>query len=167
MQLTHYNSNFKKQKFPITLVCDNVTNAPNLGSILRIADAFGIENVIFCGEDIQLGRRMKKTSRSTEKYVSHKIETNSSTVIDHLKSSNYYLIALEITENSTMLDNFQLTTNQPIALIIGNENFGISSDSLKKVDTTIHINMYGENTSMNVVQATAITLYEITKQLKS
>ena len=167
MQLNHYNSNFKKQKFPITLVCDNVTNAPNLGSILRIADAFGIENVIFCGEDIQLGRRIKKTSRSTEKYVSHKIDNDISSVINNLRSANYYLIALEIAENSTVLDSFQLNTNQPIALVIGNENFGISSDVLKKTDAIIHINMCGENTSMNVVQATAITLYEITKQLKS
>ena len=76
MQLTHYNSNFKKQKHPITLVCDNITNAPNIGSLFRVADAFGIEEIVFCGNDIPLGKRMTKTSRSTEKYVSYRIENN-------------------------------------------------------------------------------------------
>jgi tRNA G18 (ribose-2'-O)-methylase SpoU len=52
MQLTHYNSTFNKQTFPIILVCDNITNAPNIGSLFRTADAFGIEKIIFCGSEI-------------------------------------------------------------------------------------------------------------------
>ncbi|MAX70579.1 MAG: RNA methyltransferase [Flavobacteriaceae bacterium] len=167
MQLTHYNSNFKKQKHPITLVCDNITNAPNIGSLFRVADAFGIEEIVFCGNDIPLGKRMTKTSRSTEKYVSYKIENNISETISLLKKQDYQLIALEITENSIELTNFKLTSKQPIALILGDENFGVSETILNNVDFVLHINMYGNNSSMNVVQATGITLYELTKQLNS
>ncbi len=166
-QLNHYNSSFKKQKHPITLVCDNVTNAPNIGSLFRIADAFGIEKLIFCGTDIPLGKRMTKTSRSTEKYINHKIEDHIDDVIKYLKANDYYLIALEITENSQELSQFTLNTKQPIAVILGDENFGISEAILKKVNAVVHINMYGNNSSMNVVQATGITLYELTKQLNS
>lgn len=164
-QLTHYNSNFKKQKHPITLVCDNITNAPNIGSLLRIADAFFIEELIFCGEKVLLGKRISKTSRSTEKYVNHKIVEDVDVVIDNLKKNNYYLIALEITETSEVLSEFKLNTEQPIALILGDENFGVSESILEQMDAVVHINMYGNNSSMNVVQATSITLYEITKQL--
>lgn len=167
MQLNHYTSNFKKQKFPITLVCDNVTNAPNIGSLFRIADAFGIEELIFCGSDIPLGKRMTKTSRSTEKYVTHCVKENIESVIETLKANNNYLIALEITENSQPLTEFKLQTNQPITLILGDENFGVSEAILKEVDAVVHINMFGNNSSMNVVQATSITLYEITKQLNA
>jgi len=165
MQLNHYNTNFKKHKHPIKVICDNVSNAPNIGSLFRIADAFGIEELIFCGTDIQLGKRMNKTSRSTEKYVTHSIKENIENVIEDLKNNNYYLIALEISENSQALNEFKLTTNQPIALILGDENFGVSETILKQVDTTVHINMFGNNSSMNVVQATGIALYELTKQL--
>jgi tRNA G18 (ribose-2'-O)-methylase SpoU len=167
LQLTHYSSNFKKKKHSITLVCDNITNAPNIGSLFRIADAFGIENIIFCGENISLGKRMTKTSRSTEKYINHQIETNISVFIENLKESNHFLIALEITETSTELSAFKLNTNQPIALILGDENFGVSENILTQCDAVVHINMYGNNSSMNVVQATSITLYELTKQLNS
>lgn len=166
MQLTHYNSNFKKKKHPITLVCDNITNAPNIGSLFRIADAFGLEEIIFCGNNISLGKRMKKTSRSTENHVNHRIEANKEEVIAQLKTTNHYLIALEITETSTELSQFQLKTNQPIALILGHESFGVSESILNQMDAVIHINMYGNNSSMNVVQATSITLYEIVKQIR-
>lgn len=167
MQLNHYNSTFKKQKFPITLICDNVTNAPNIGSLLRISDALGVEELIFCGENSQLGKRMKKTSRSTEKYVSYKEESDILQVVTSLKAKRYFIIALEITDSSISLDDFILNTNQPIALIIGNENVGVSEDILKLADEIVHIKMFGENTSMNVVQATSITLYELTKQLQN
>ena len=167
MQLNHYNSTFKKQKFHITLICDNVTNTPNIGSLFRISDALGVEELIFCGENLQLGKRMKKTSRSTEKYVSHKVESDILQVVTSLKAKRYFIIALEITDSSISLDNFLLNTNQPIALIIGNENIGVSEDILKLADEIVHIKMFGENTSMNVVQATSITLYELTKQLQN
>ncbi|MBU2929847.1 TrmH family RNA methyltransferase [Winogradskyella psychrotolerans] len=167
MQLNHYNSNFKKQKHPITVLCDNVTNAPNIGSLFRTADAFGVDELIFCGSDIPLGKRMTKTSRSTEKYVNHRVEDAIETQINILKSNQYFLIALEISENSQPLTSFTLETKQPIALILGDENFGISEAVLKQVDAVVHINMFGNNSSMNVVQATSIALYEITKQLNS
>ena len=144
-----------------------MTNTPNIGSLFRISDALGVEELIFCGENLQLGKRMKKTSRSTEKYVSHKVESDILQVVTSLKAKRYIIIALEITDSSISLDDFLLNTNQPIALIIGNENIGVSEDILKLADEIVHIKMFGENTSMNVVQATSITLYELTKQLQN
>lgn len=165
MQLTHYNTNFKKQKFPIILVCDNVTNAPNIGSLFRIADAFGIEKLILCGADIQFGRKMAKTSRATEKTVNYEINNDASKIVKDLKNKNYQIISLEITSESKPIHNFKFSTKNPIALVIGDENFGVSENILKQSDTIIHIGMFGKNSSMNVVQATNIALYEITKQL--
>ncbi|WP_299126917.1 TrmH family RNA methyltransferase [uncultured Winogradskyella sp.] len=165
MQHTHYTATFKKQKHPISLVCDNINNAPNIGSLFRIADAFNIEELIFCGDNVPLGKRITKTSRSTQKYVKHKLNTDINAVIKALKTSNHYIIALEITDLSIELNQFKLKTDQPLALVLGDENFGICEDVLHMADTVVHINMYGNNSSMNVAQATSIALYEITNQL--
>ena len=165
MQLNHYNTNFQKQTFSITIVCDNVNNAPNIGSLFRIADAFGVKELIFCGDAIPLGKRMKRTSRSTEKFVNYRLVSEIASVIQDLKKKDYQLIALELTDKSIPITKLSIEKNSAIALIIGNENFGVSEHVLKTVDQTIHIPMYGENSSMNVVQATAIALYEITNQL--
>ena len=165
MQLNHYNTSFKSRTFPITVVCDNVANAPNIGSLFRICDAFGVEELILCGSNVPLGRKMTKTSRATENIVKHQTHNNSIDVITELKNSKYFLVALEITSESKSIQNFSFPTDQPIALLIGDENFGVSENVLKLCDAVIHIPMYGQNSSMNVVQATNIALYEITKQL--
>lgn len=165
MQLTHYNTNFSKHTLPITLVCDNVTNAPNIGSLFRIADAFGVEKLILCGEHITIGRKISKTSRATEKTVNYEIADSASTSIESLKSKAYQIISLEITNTSKPIHTFNFSTQKPIALVIGDENFGVSDSILKMSDAIIHIDMFGNNSSMNVVQATNIALYEITKQL--
>ena len=165
MQLTHYNTTFQKCTFPIILVCDNVTNAPNMGSLFRIADAFGVEKLILCGEHIALGRKMTKTSRATEKVVPYEISESVSNVVDHLKTQGYQIISLEITSSSQSISSYTFSNEKPIVLVIGDENFGVSEGILKSSDTIIHIDMFGQNSSMNVVQATSIALYEITKQL--
>lgn len=165
MQLTHYNTNFNKREFPIVLICNNITNAPNIGGLFRISDAFGVRKLIFCGTRIPLGRKMTKTSRATEKVVNYKVETSALDVVTKLKSKNHYIISLEITSNSKSIHSFKFPKNQPIALVIGDENFGVSEAILKLSDVVIHIGMFGQNSSMNVVQAANIALYEMTKQL--
>lgn len=165
LQLTHYNTNFTKQTFPIILVCDNVTNAPNLGSLFRMSDAFGIEKLILCGENITIGRKISKTSRATEKVVNYEISKSASNIVTDLKNDGHQIISLEITNNSKPIHNFKFSAEKPIVLVIGDENFGVSEAILNQSDATIHIDMFGNNSSMNVVQATNIALYEITKQL--
>ena len=165
MQLNHYKTNFNKKEFPITLICDNITNAPNMGSLFRIADAFGVEKLIFCGEHITLGRKITKTSRATEKVVNYSVETSAIDVVNEFKANNYFIVSLEITSNSEPIRNFAFQKNKPIALVVGDENFGVSEEILKLSDAVIHIDMFGQNSSMNVVQAANIGLYEITKQL--
>ena len=165
MQLTHYNTNFSKKSFPIILVCDNVTNARNIGSLFRIADALGIEKLLLCGEYISLGRKMLKTARATEKVVDFEIRVSVIASVEDLKQKGFRIISLEITKNSIPLHSYQFSKEKPIALVVGDENFGVSEEILKLSDVILHINMFGQNSSMNVVQATNIALYEMTKQL--
>ena len=97
MQLTHSNSNFNNKKFPIVLICDHVTNAPNIGGLFRISDAFGVERLILCGDNISLGRKVSKTSRATEKSVEFLLNKNISEIVNNYKQRDFQIIALEIT----------------------------------------------------------------------
>lgn len=165
MQLNHYNTNFKQQTFPITVVCQNVTNAPNIGSLFRTSDAFGVKELVFTGTEIPLGRKMTKTSRATEKFVNYKVVEDALGFISNLKNEGHLIISLEITDSSLAIHNYNFNLNKPIVLVVGDENFGISEPILNISDAVIHIDMFGQNSSMNVVQATSIALYEMTKQL--
>ncbi len=163
MQLTHEENQFERKTFPITLVCDHIYFQQNIGSLFRISEAFGVENIIFLGKDIPLTpRKINKTSRSTHLYVPHIVIEETSNLITHLLENNFEIISLEITSNSKPLKEVIIPDNQKIALIIGNEINGISDELLKISHQIVHINMFGKNSSMNVVQAASIALYEIT-----
>ncbi len=136
-----------------------------MGGLFRIAEAFGVQAIIFCGTQPQnFGRRMQKTARNTEKSVTFSCLDSAEETMALLAKDSYPLVALEITESSQDLGQFDFSQFSKLALIVGNENHGISSDFLKAASYHLHINMYGHNSSMNVVQATSIGLYEITKQ---
>ena len=142
-----------------------MTNAPNIGSLFRTADAFGIEKLILCGEGVSISRKTTKTSRATEKVVDYDIQESAFQVINNLKNKGYQIISLEITTESKPIHSMTFSKEKPLVLIIGDENFGVSESILEQSDEVIHIDMFGQNSSMNVVQATNIALYEISKQL--
>ena len=166
MQLSHYETKFNTYSFPIVIICDGLSSPFNIGGIFRIGDAFGIEQIIFLNAHKDLGKRFKKTSRSAEKYIPYSIEDSFERVHEDLKKKEYQFIVLEITSKSQSLNRLSVNPKRPIALVIGSENFGVSQDILDTIKTQKHIDMYGVNSSMNVVQSVAIALYEITNQLK-
>ena len=165
MQLTHANTHFEKRSFPITLVCDHIYFQQNLGSLFRIGEAFGIEKIIFIGKDIPLTpRKINKTSRSTHLQIPHSIKEETIEAIALLQEE-YHIIALEITSTSNPIQQLSVPKNKKVALLIGNEIEGISPDLLAIANQITHITMYGNNSSMNVVQATSIALYEISNRM--
>ena len=165
MQLTHEENKFERKTFPITLVCDHIYFQQNIGSLFRVSEAFGVENIIFLGKDIPLNpRKINKTSRSTHLHVPHTVVEETTALIHYLIENDFEIIALEITNNSKPLKEIVIPEHKKIALIIGNEIEGISDKLLKISNQIVHINMFGSNSSMNVVQATSIILYELTSK---
>ncbi|MDG1778525.1 MAG: TrmH family RNA methyltransferase [Flavobacteriaceae bacterium] len=167
MQLDHYTSKFVKKKFPIVLVANEVLRPTNVGSLFRLADAFGVEKLILGGPPIELNRKVWNTSRATEKVVHFEQTIETLLELERLRTEGYLLIGLEITSKSTPLTKIEFKKSQKIALIIGAERHGISEDILNILDNCYHIEMYGQNSSMNVAQATSIALYELTKKLQN
>ena len=165
-QHSHTTSPFSRNKFPITVICNGLQSPANVGSLFRICDAFGVQEIIFFNAVIDFtSPRLRRTSRNTHERVPYLVKDHITSELKKLIDSGFTLIALEISSNSIPLEEL-LIPNQKIGLIIGNEKDGISPDVLEKVSQTIHIEMYGNNSSMNVVQATGIALHSITNQLK-
>ncbi len=165
-QLHHDNNRFIQKQFPVTLICDRVNSPANIGSIFRIADSFGVEKIYFCGEDITvISKRMQRTARSTHEIIPYEQSQQAIEIVEQLKQEQYTIVSLEITNHSIPVSEFQVAPNEKIAIIIGEENLGVSEHILALSDQSIHITMHGNNSSMNVATATGIALYEITKQL--
>ena len=165
-QLTHNESIFSKKTFPVTLVCDNIVFQPNIGSLFRIAEAFGVSEIIFVGEDIALTpRKINRTSRSTHNMVKHQVIKKTEDAINLITQTDSHIVALEITDKSIPLTKAQFSTDKPIIVIAGSEISGISESFLNVANQAVHIEMFGDNSSMNVVQAVGIALYDITSKI--
>lgn len=166
MQLKHEENKFQPRQFPITLVCDNIYFQQNIGSLFRIGEAFGIEKIIFLGKDIPLNpRKINKTSRSTHLHVPYAVFEENEVLINYLQENNYEIISLEIASSSKALKEVVLPSDKKTALIIGSEINGINEALLAISNQIVHINMFGQNSSMNVVQAASIALYEFTSKM--
>lgn len=71
-------------------------------------------------------------------------------------------MALEITDESQSLLEFDLppiSNNRPLYLIAGNEAAGVDQKILDVCDVSVHLPMYGQNTSMNVAVALGAAVY--------
>lgn len=166
LQLAHQAHSKLRSKFPVIVLADNLMGDANIGSLFRLADAFNVEKIIFCGTPFNPeNNRLKKTARSTLKNVAYEFQENSIEAIEKLKELNYAVFALEITSDSQALGSINFEKESKIVLIIGNERNGIEDSLLEISDKKVHIEMFGNNSSMNVAQATGIALYEITKSL--
>ena len=167
MQTPHQAAPFRTKRFPVVVLCDHVRSPANIGGLFRIAESFGLEKIIFCGYQPDLkSNRLLRTSRATTQRVSNYYYTTANEALNWAENENYHLVALEITSRSISMSEFSFSQFKNICLVIGDEKSGISEEVLNRVKDTVHINMYGTNSSMNVTTATGIALYEITKQLQ-
>ena len=162
-QHSHTTTPFTPKQYPIYILCDGLQSPANMGALFRIADAFGVEQIVFCGAEVLIkSSRLRRTSRNTHENVPYiQVEDLTPSVVK-LEKEGYEVIALEITQASIPLQKFETNPNQKIALVIGNEKNGISQKLLELCNKQVHIEMHGENSSMNVVQATSIALYALT-----
>jgi tRNA G18 (ribose-2'-O)-methylase SpoU len=168
VQLDHIDHQTSNQKFPLCLLVLDVERPDNVGSIFRLADALGIEQVYLSGKSITPpNSKIRKTSRSTERFVCFSYQENPIEIIHQLKAQDYKIISLEITSNSVPLDKLALLSEEKVCLVLGSESQGVRDSVLTLSDKIVHIPMLGKNSSMNVANACAIASYTITQQLKS
>lgn len=166
LQLKHNEIRNIQHVFPITIICDNISSADNVGLIFRVCEAFGVKEIILCGNTVQPpNHRLEKASRNTFKKVGFRCQNSARECVLELKEEGFQILALEVTNSSCPLRQYKHDSSKKIALIAGNEKHGIEANLLDLCDKSISIDMFGTNTSMNVAMALSVTLYEITKQL--
>lgn len=154
MQSTHEQFEKHKSNKDIVILCDGIESPANIGSILRLADAFGVSKVYFSNGIQELTKRAKSVSRGTEKHVNFEFITKP-------QFDDRYWFCLELTTTSSPLSESP-SNKQKLGIIVGNENSGVSDHYLNKFPS-FHIKMFGNNSSMNVSNALSAALYEITR----
>jgi len=158
------NDYLNQPKLPLILVLDNVTNSYNIGSFIRLADAFAIEKIIVCGELTISDKKLRKASRNEAKWVCIEYSNSTALSLQALKDQDYTIFSVELCKQS--VDYKEVTYPSPCVLVLGNERKGVSEAALQLSHQQIHIPMFGMGNSLNVSTAGAIVLAECASQVR-
>jgi 23S rRNA (guanosine2251-2'-O)-methyltransferase len=154
------------EKTPIIIVLDNIRSLNNIGSVFRTADAFLIEAIYLCGITAQPPHReIQKTALGSTESVSWKYFDLTTEALTELKANSYKIAAIEQAENSTMLNDFQLSKNEKIAIIFGNEVKGVEQEAIDMSNVVIEIPQHGTKHSLNISVSTGIVIWDLFQKM--
>jgi tRNA G18 (ribose-2'-O)-methylase SpoU len=158
----------------VVLIAHDIRSAHNIGSLMRTAEGLGIEKMYITGyspyplvnDDPRLphiarkvSARIGKTSLGAEDSLAWEYSADIKNVIKSLETMGYSIAALEQSDGSTNLAAY--VPPPKLALIVGSETDGLSSEILDECDAIVEIPMAGRKESFNVSVAAAMALYHL------
>lgn len=151
------------EKLPVVVILDNIRSMHNVGSVFRTADAFLVQELILCGYTPQPPHRdIHKTALGATETVVWRYSSQTINAVRELQEKGFKVFAVEQAEGTSPLNNFSIT-DQPIAVIFGNEVTGVQDEVLQACDGGIEIPQYGMKHSLNIAVAAGIVLWEIVR----
>lgn len=145
-------------KEPFLLMLDSIEDPHNLGSILRSADATGVDAIIIPKRHASgLTSVVAKTSTGAIDYVPVARVNNLVQTTKNLKKRGYWVFGTDMKGT----DYRQWNANGKTVLVIGNEGKGIAPLLKKQMDQTLTLPMVGHVQSLNASVATGILLYQM------
>lgn len=153
---------FEDGKTPFLLILDRLTDVRNFGAICRTAECVGIDAVIIPEKGASpINSDAIKTSAGAIYNIKICKENNLAHVVDYLQQSGVQVFAA--TEKAQKLI-YDVQFTDPCAIVMGNEETGISKEVLHHSDEKIKLPIEGKTQSLNVSVACGAILYEAMRQ---
>ncbi len=155
-------------------VFDDVENPTNIGAMFRSAAALGIEAVVMTGASSDpLYRRASRVSVGTvfqvpwiklgRKEMKALGIQGADGYIKVLQEMGFKTAAMALSDNSINIDAPQLKEADKLAIILGNEGFGLVDEVIEASDYVVKIPMQHNVDSLNVAAASSIVFWEVMK----
>lgn len=148
----------------IVVVLDHLRSPYNVGAILRSMECVGLHKVISLGYTPRLdSKQVKRSAMGCETLVEVIYEQDGAATVERLQTEGFQIYALETIVPSTSV--FELSPvlqehQDNIALVVGNEEFGVDETIIGRADHLIHIPTFGVKNSLNVSIAFSIAIYQ-------
>lgn len=146
---------------PLVLIIESVEKPGNLGTILRTADATGVDALI-------LNDPITDIFNPNVIRASSGVVFNIPTVVANPQDTARFLqkngIASLATTPDSDQDYFDHDFSKPVAILMGSEKDGLSDFWIQNADTKVALPMVGQADSLNVSATTAAVLYEAIRQ---
>lgn len=137
-----------------SVVLDRLQDAGNVGSILRSAAAFGVEQVVALQGCAALWSPKVVRAAMGAHFALHLVEGADAAALDALQ------LPLLATSSHTTITLAQAQWSEPCGWLFGHEGQGVAPALLARCDQTLAIPQPGGEESLNVAAAAAVCLYE-------
>ena len=141
------------------IILENISDPGNLGTILRLAAATAVGNIIVSSNTVDV--YSPKVLRSS---AGLQFDLNILTGIDIEKFLNEYTGEILATTPHSQNSIYTTSLKNPIAWVFGNEASGLSEKLLMQLKNKVSIPMPGGTESLNVAMAATIALFEMIRQ---
>lgn len=157
---------FKEQeKFPITVILNDIRSLNNIGSFFRTADAFNVEKIYLCGiTAIPPHREIHKTAIGATDSVVWEHRSSIVELVKELRSQGIQVCSIEQAEKTTLLQAVAALPGEKFALVFGNEVNGVDQEVIDLSDAIIEIPQFGTKHSLNVSVCAGIVMWEFAKK---
>ena len=146
------------------VLLDHIEDPHNLGAIVRTCEAAGVDAIIMPRDrQVQVNATVMKTSVGTLENVDIVTVSNLNNTISELKKNGFWVVGTALEDS---VDYRSIDYSSKIALVIGNENSGMSNLVKKSCDFIAKIPMYGKTNSLNASVAAGIMIYEVIRNRK-
>jgi len=147
---------------PLVVVLDGVTDVRNFGAIARTCECAGVNCIVIPERNsVSVNADAVKTSAGALNYLPVCRERNLVKSVQYLRDSGFKVMGAS---EKTDLNYTKVDFTGPVAIVLGAEDTGISTDVLKLCDTLVAIPEFGQINSLNVSVAGGIMIYEVVRQ---
>ncbi len=143
------------------VVCADVRDPGNAGTIIRTADAFGVAGVVLAGNSVDPYN--PKTVRATVGSLWHVpivVEPDPVRALSELRAAGYRILA---TDGNGEVEIQEAGLTDSHAWLFGNEAWGLPAELAALADARVRIPMAGRAESLNLSTAAAVALWESTR----
>lgn len=150
-----------KGEAPFVIICDDLNDPHNLGSIIRTANVMGAHGVIIPKRNsVGLSPVVDKTSAGALEFTRVCRVANLPSAIEKLQAENLWIVAADMDgDRSIYTHDF----SGGIGIVVGSEGKGVSRLVKEKCDFVVNIPMRGEINSLNASVAAALMMYEVAR----
>jgi 23S rRNA (guanosine2251-2'-O)-methyltransferase len=150
---------------PFVLVLEHLQDPTNFGTLLRSAEAAGVDGVIFPerGAAPLSAAAVKASAGASEHLLLSRLPTIGEAIHD-LKVAGLRLVAADQDASGAAWDS---DLAGPLAVVVGSEGSGLSGATKRRCDLLVSFPMAGRVASLNAATAGALLLFEVVRQRRS
>jgi TrmH family RNA methyltransferase len=149
----------EQREIKLVVICAQIRDPGNAGTVVRVADAFGADAVILSSDSVEVyNPKVVRASVGSIFHLPIVVDANLKETIDSCRAAGMQVFATD-GEAETNLTDLGDRLAEPTAWVMGNEAWGLPLEHLALADETVAVPLYGQAESLNLATAAAVCLY--------